>query len=248
MATSPRSSRPRLDQAAADAGVEVVPWSEVAGEFVREWGQGQHLVTLGRTGLGKSTFSFACADLRQELRGASVCTFVNKRRDDTAKRQRWPIIQDWPPTYAMRRARKVMLWPRYTKASTYPKDAAPIFREALDEIMEEGNWTLYLDEASYLVESMGLRTSIDELFTQSRSNGITLIAGSQRPVWVSRAMVSQHSWVACFKIGDQDDARRAGEVIGDRNRFAPVVHTLDRHQFLLINSVSGEGVISQVGT
>ena len=122
------------------------------------------------------------------------------------------------------------------------------FKEALDEIMEEGAWTLFMDEASYMVESLKLRTSMDEFFTQARSNGITLVAGSQRPVWVSRAMVSQHSWVCSFRIGDMDDARRAGEVMGDRDRYTKVLNVLSDHQFLLVNTNTDQAVVSKVGT
>ena len=89
---------------------------------------------------------------------------------------------------------------------------------------------------------------MDELFTQSRSNGITLLAGSQRPVWVSRAQLSQHCWASCFKIGDQEEATRAAEVIGNRDRYRQIIMDLGEHEFLLANSVTDKAVISQIGT
>jgi hypothetical protein len=142
----------------------------------------------------------------------------------------------------------VVLWPRYTKASSYAKDVKPTFLSAIDEVMEESAWTVYLDEAPYFVESLGLRRSMDELFNQARSNGITLVAGMQRPYWISRSMVSQHCWVACFRIGDMEDARRAGEVIGDRARYTPVLLNLGEHEFLLVDTIGDNAVISEVGT
>jgi energy-coupling factor transporter ATP-binding protein EcfA2 len=249
--------RPTLEQVAADADLPVVDWDAVSDEFIGSIEQGQHIVTLGKTGLGKSTFSFVVANGLWERRGASVAAFITKKEDRTSAEQGWIRLGEWPPSFAQRRmpppgrprgseSTRVLVWPSYTKASTYARDRAPVFLRAIDEIMEEGGWVLYLDEASYLVQSMRLRTSLDELFTQARSNGITLIAGSQRPVWVSRGEVSQHTWIAAFKIGDSDDANRAGEVLGDRKRFAPVIPLLEPHQILLINSTTGEGVITMV--
>jgi len=244
-------SSDRLGEALAAAGIEEVSWNEAAPEFIEAWGQGEHLVLLGKTGRGKTTFAVDALERRREQREASVVGFVTKRKDETSQKlleAGWTKIVNWPPTYAQRKRGQIILWPPYTKASTYPKDVRPLFLEALDEIMDEGNWTLYLDEASYMVESLKLRTSMDEFFTQSRSNGITLVAGSQRPVWVSRSMLSQHCWVAAFRIGDMDDARRAGEVMGNRDRYTPVLNALGTHQFLLVDTIGDDAIVSQVGT
>jgi hypothetical protein len=242
---SPRV-RASLEDVAAEAEVPIVPWEEVAPEFIDNWEQGQHLVTLGKTGRGKSTFVIEATTLRWKWRQASVCVFITKQTDETWSKTGWGRIADWPPTYKQRQARRVLFWPPYTKASTYAQDRRQVFLEAFDEILAEGKWTLVLDEASYLVQSMHLRTSIDELFTQSRSAKITLVAGSQRPVWVSRGEVSQHSWLAAFKVGDMDDARRAGEVIGDRDRYTAILHALGDHDFVLVNTVTGQGVITRI--
>ena len=240
---SPRSVAPPDDAEA----IRHASWRAVAPEFIDEWEQGQHLVLLGKTGQGKTTLAFDVLERRHEQREASVCVFVTKKRDETMAREGWPVIKAWPPPYSVRKKRRVVLWPTYSKASSYPRDVRPVFLNAIDEIMDEGNWTIYMDEASYLVQSIGLRTSMDELFTQSRSNGITLVAGSQRPVWVSRAQVSQPTWVAAFRIGDLDDAKRAGEVIGNR-ALAPTIMGLGVHHFLLANTVTDMAVVSKVGT
>lgn len=253
--TSPSTRRPdsssRLDQALDWAEVELVSWELAAPEFVESWEQGEQCVLLGKTGRGKTTFAVDVLERRHEQRDASVISFVAKRSDQTSARllsNGWNRITKWPPSYEQRERGQLILWPPYTRASTYPRDARPIFRDALDEIMAERNWTLYLDEASYMVESMKLRVSMDELFTQSRSSGITLMAGSQRPVWVSRSMLSQHAWVCAFRIGDTDDARRAGEVFGDKDRYTPIITALGPHQFLLASTLEDTAVVSEIGT
>ena len=249
---------PQPDDPAQEAEVPRVSWEEVAPEFIDVWQQGDHLILLGKTGRGKSTFAYDVLQRRYEQAWANVCAFITKKRDDTSQDLDWDVIKEWPPGYKERVGpiprqdriphSRLMLWPSYTKASTFPDDVKKTFLDAIDEIMEEGNWTLYLDEAAYIVQSLKLRTSMDELFTQSRSNGITLVAGSQRPVWVSRAQLSQHCWVACFKIGDVEESTRAAEVMGNRDRYKGVISTLGEHEFILVNSVTDKAVISQIGT
>lgn len=234
-----------------DLEIPRVSWRELAPTFIANWPQGAHFVVLGKTGRGKTTLCVDVCNRRWEQRQAKVCSFVTKDQDETSSkllRRGWSRIHDWPPTYAERKKGRVILWPPYTKASTYVRDTRHVYRHALDEILAEKAWTLYLDEASYLVQSMGLRQSMDELFTQSRSNNITLVAGSQRPVWVSRSQLTQHSFVACFRIGDIDDARRAGEVIGNRDRYTPAVLNLGPHEFLLVDTINDWAYISEVGT
>src|ERR1700722_147619 len=247
-----------MTDAAYEADVPRVPWGEVAPEFIDTWQQGDHLILLGKTGRGKSTFAYDVLQRRYEQAWANVCAFITKKRDDTSGELGWDVIQDWPPGFKERRGpiprqdriphSRLMLWPHYTRASTFPKNVKATFLDAIDEIMEGGNWTPSLDEAAYIVQSPGLRTSMDELFTQSRSNGITIAAGSQRPVWVSRAQLSQHCWVCTFRIGDIEEATRAAEVMGDRDRYKGVVATLGPHEFVLVNTVSDKAVISQIGT
>ncbi len=242
---------PRGPSAGAEARIPRDSWKAVAPECIEAGNQGEHMIALGKTGRGKTTLINDCLERRHKQRDASCCSFVAKPQDRTSSDMLglgWFRIKEWPPTYAQRKARKVMLWPAYTKASTYAKDVKGTFMHAIDEIMEEKRWTLYMDEAPYFVQSMGLRSSMDELFNQARSNEITLIAGAQRPVWVSRSMVSQHCWVACFRIGDMEDAKRAGEVMGDRDRYTPVILGLGEHEFMLVDTIGDNAIISQVGT
>lgn len=228
-----------------------VSWEAAAPEFIECWDQGEHLIAMGKTGRGKTTFVNDVLTRRWEQREASVCSFVTKPQDKTSSDLLdlgWSRLAKWPPSYAERKDRRIILWPPYTKASSYARDVKPIFLEAIDEIMEEKRWTLYMDEAPYFVESLGLRKSMDELFNQARSSEITLVAGTQRPVWVSRSMVSQHCWVCCFRIGDMEDAKRAGEVMGDRTRYTPVILGLGPHEFMLVDTIGDNAIISQVGT
>ena len=86
--------------AGAQVDIPVVAWSELWPDFVSAWDQGQHLVTLGRTGRGKTTFELHVAELRRRYRAGNVAVFCTKKRDDTVHDLHWPTVRAWPPSWA----------------------------------------------------------------------------------------------------------------------------------------------------
>ena len=229
--------------------VPTAPWSEVLPEFMELWEQGQHVIIIGRTGRGKTTFEHAILDARLEERDASVVIIETKPRDRTMQRlarEGWHVIKRWPPDYAARASRRVILWPPYSVPSRARATTGPVIVEALDEIMLEGGWTVCLDEAGYLVETLGLRHVLDEFWQGARTSGICLVAGSQRPVWIARGQVSQGDWAISFVISDEDDRERMAQVMGSRKLWKPEIARLRDHQLLLVNTMTQAGVVTTV--
>ena len=227
-----------------DGDIPRVGWGQVAGEFVDRWEQGQHVAILGKTGSGKTTLALELCRLRIAARGAMVGVLGTKARDQTLRKTGWPIVREWPPTYAQMQTHHVIFWPAYSRPSTAKSTTTPRVVEILDEVMLAGGWTLFVDEMAYLVETLGLRQVLDEYWNGARSSGISLIAGTQRPAWLARSAVSQTDWTVCFRINDQDDRLRAGEILGNRRRYAPVIATLRDHEFLLARTVTDMAVIT----
>jgi len=225
-----------------------VPWAEVWPEFVAGWDQGEHVVILGITGSGKTHLALDILEKRVRYRQAFVMALGTKARDKTLRDTGWPIVRRWPPTWAQRQTHHIIFWPPYSKPSLAKATTTPILTEMLDEIMLEGGWTLFVDEMAYLVESLGQRHVLDEYWNGARSSGVSLIAGTQRPTWLARSAVSQVGWVACFRINDLDDRLRAGEIMGDRRRYAELIGTLsrERHEFLLVRTLTDRCVITSV--
>jgi hypothetical protein len=217
-------------------------------EFIAGWDQGDHLVMLGKTKSGKTTLAIEMLELAIAHRQSHCVAIGTKPRDDTLKKTGWPVVRDWPPTYAQRETHHVVFWPPYSKPSTAKATTKPRLQKAMDEILLEGGWRVFVDEMAYLVQTLGLRYVLDEYFNGARSSGISLIACSQRPSWMARSGVSQVGWAVCFRINDTDDRLRAGEILGNRRRYAPVIGTLgiDSHEFLLINTNTDRAVISHL--
>lgn len=232
----------------ADTDIPRVPWETAADEFIDRWQQGQHLAVLGKTNSGKTTFVMDALKRAIEERDAHVIALAVKARDQTLRKTHWPIVREWPPTYEQRQKRGIIFWPPYSKTSRARLTTRPKVEELLDGVMAEGGWRLFVDEMAYLVETLGLRRQLDEYWNGARSSGISLIAASQRPTWVARSGVSQMDWVACFRINDTDDRQRAGEILGDRRRYAEAIKALRaaEHEFLLVNVNTDQAVITHL--
>jgi energy-coupling factor transporter ATP-binding protein EcfA2 len=224
-----------------------VRWSRLRPDFLEHWPQGEHVAIIGPTGVGKSTLALDLLEARAAERDAHVVVLATKRRDPTLAKLGWPTIGRWPPDYEHRVGKKVILWPPYGKASTARANRA-VYEEALDEILEEGGWTVYLDEAIYFTETLGLRHMLDEYWNTARSSRVTVVASSQGTTWIPRAMITQQSWVFVFRPRNEEVMRDAATVAGGRDRFLPAIDALRAHEFVLAQTVSGEAYVSRVGT
>lgn len=78
------------------------------------------------------------------------------------------------------------------------------FAAALDKIWQQGGWTAYLDEVFYLSETLKLGLPIDTLLTQGRSKGISVAGGVQRPVRVTRFLLTEATHVCSFRLEGRD--------------------------------------------
>lgn len=229
-----------------EAELEVVDWYDVEPEFIAKWNQGEHVAITGRTGRGKTSLALRLLDQAAEQRDAYVCAMGTKRRDRTLDNTGWPVVRDWPPTYRQLVNHRIVIWPPYSAASSAKKTTGPALTRCLDGMMDEGGWRIFFDEMQYLVQSLSMRPVIDEFFNGARSSGISLVACSQRPVWVSRSGISQVEWAISFSISDVQDRIRQAEIMGDRNRFREVVGVLGPHEFVIVQTLTGDAVVTEL--
>jgi energy-coupling factor transporter ATP-binding protein EcfA2 len=229
--------------------VEAVRWSILAPEFLREWQPGEHVAIFGRTGTGKTTIAVDLLNGAHDRKGARVIALGTKLRDPVLTKLGWPIIREWPPTYEQREGGKLVYWPPYPGADDPKRREANAKRFALvlNELLYEGGWVVYLDEAIYFTETLGLRGVLDEYWNTARSAGVTLVASSQGVTWIPRAVRTQPSWMFMFQIRDEETRMDAAKVTGDRTLYGPM-SKLRGHEFLLVSAESGQAYVSKVGT
>jgi hypothetical protein len=230
--------------------VPFAPWPEFLAEFQEEWpantrGQAEHVTLVGPTKQGKSTLALALVKERARLRDAHVVVLATKPKDPTLTGLGWPIIREWPPNYGQK---QVVFWPRF------PKDvrkAAVIQRMAFDpvlaDIFADGKRVVYVDEAFYMTDVLGLEHTMRQFWSQGRSNDLIVVAGTQRPRNVPREMFSECSWFFAFRTADEDELRRVGEIGGvDAKRLREVMRTLKPHEFVCCRTRTGAMVRSKV--
>jgi hypothetical protein len=169
-------------------------WEEFKRNLV--WRQGEHITLAGGTGSGKTTFARELLPRRRyvavlgtKARSASLYRPLEKLGFVT--RSTWdPRPEDEP---------KVIFKPPLVGGAAGKAEQAEAFREMLTNVFEEGNWCIYLDEARYITNFLGLQTEMELLWEQGRELGISVVIGTQRPVKIPViAWEAQHLFVWRF--------------------------------------------------
>jgi hypothetical protein len=220
-----------------------VAWADALNLFTGEHKLGEHVALEGPNGSGKSLLALELLKVRGKRgtvagRPTQVTVLAVKPRDKTLSSLGWKRItslKDWPPAYGDEHS---IVWPVYGSAATVADRQAGIFREVLLEIMESGNQIVYIDETAYFEEprpnGLGLARLLNQFWYMSRSNGVTLMAGTQRPRRVSRSMWSEPYWLFLFRPEDEDDLKRVAQLSGFKQLVLDVVPNLGTHEFLLL--------------
>lgn len=230
-----------------------VAWADFLPRFMAAWrsntaGQAEHVTIEGPTGQGKSVLGLTLIDQRAEARGSHVVVFATKPTDREllalGRQPGWHIIRRWPPSYGQDR---VIFWPPFGKVGDHRRRHAQVFREALEAIFHERGRVLYIDEAAYLADDLGLADLMTSCWQMGRSQNLIMVAGTQRPVKVPRAMWSEATWLFAFRTTDEDELRRVSEIGGtDKRQLADVIRNLRPHEFVACRTRTGDMVRSRV--
>ena len=221
-------------------GVPVVPWER----FMRRhfiWRQGEHVSIVGRTGGGKTTLATGILPKRSH-----VVVFANKIRDPVVsdfKKQGYTVLNSWGNI--RREETKIVLWPKFKKMSDVSHQRAE-FKKALDEILTLGDWAIYIDEAYWVSEDLKLRGELKVMWQQGRSLGVSIVAGTQRPVHVPLEMWTQATHVFMLRVNNFDDLRRMqGIGAWDPELVRKIVPRLRAHEALYLDTVNSKAFITK---
>ena len=146
--------------------------------------------------------------------------------------------------------KNLLLWPKFTNTidGTMATQEA-VFRHALDRIVEDGGWTLWVDEAKYASEMLNLRKQISFCVDQLRSNNSSVICGAQRPAWLPQSVLANATHVFLWKSTNREDQIKLADIGGiDAKVVRDEAKSLGSHEFIYVKTrgVNSKMVISQV--
>lgn len=225
--------------------IERVPWSQFLEEF--RWKQGEHIAIIAPPGAGKTTLMDAIKDRR-----SFNIFFGTKPADPLYKKL---ISEGFRHVESFNEIKiydshNFLLWPKFAKTIPETMEIQErVFRNALDRIVEQGGWTLWVDETKYLSEMLGLRKEISFCVDQLRSNNSSVICGAQRPAWLPQSVLANASHVFLWKSTNREDQIKLADVGGiDAKTVRDEAKSLGAHEFIYIKTrgVHSKMVISQV--
>lgn len=201
------------------------------------WKQGQHVITVGGTGSGKTTVS---GELLTRRSLVVVC--VSKGADAVLTGpyfKGYKRIESWPGPGDEPR---VMLWPGPAKTILETrKKKADVFRPMFDDVLlHTGHWCIDVDETHYMSETLGLEREITDVLEQGRSFEISMWNNTQRPAGIplSCYVNSMHGFF--FQTQEEYDLRRLSRILNRHtnvHEMAANLQRLDReaHEFIYMD-------------
>ena len=219
--------------------IPFVDWPEFEKTF--RWSQGEHLTAMAPTGGGKTTLFKKLMPYR-----AANIMFGTKVEDDLYNQilktgfkriERMSEMVPWHHNY--------ILWPKFKKTiPEFVNRQQNTFREALDVVVSQQRWTVWVDEAKYFAQYLKLDKELTFSLEQLRSIKATVICGAQRPAWLTPSALSSSTHVFIAKTTDRNDQIKLADVGGiDAKLVRDVAKTLGPFEFLYIKTRGTESHI-----
>lgn len=214
-------------------------FSEPGGDFI--WSQGEHVTIIGNTSSGKTTLARHILPLRRFC----VC-FGTKPKSESLDRflkDGFKRFSAWPDKESALKSPKRMLWP--TIATRFDRNKLrAILDHAFDRIFYfERSWCVYVDELPELTENLGMGEWIKLYLRQGRELDISFVTAMQRPKYVPLDVYTNSTHLFLFQEKDWSNIERLSAISSvDALLTASIITGLELHQFLYINSRTGQMV------
>jgi len=186
------------------------------------WKQGEHVVIVGDTGSGKTYLEAKILPMREHV-------IVLRTKPDDVKFPGFHKVTEVAHLGDIK-YKKYLLVPKYDFQQFQ-------LAKAMDLAWKEGGWTIAIDETYYATDILRLGRSINKLLTQGRSKHITVVAGMQRPAWISRFALSQSTHAFIFRCEGRDLTTLSQSL---SPRIVGPVSELTGHDFVYFNRATRE--------
>lgn len=224
--------------------VDRLPWDRFIAERFR-WEQGEHVTLIGPTGMGKTTLALAIVEAR-----AYVLALATKPKDATmdklVRRRTWRLVKRWDRMpRVLRGPTRIVFWPVYRTPDDEPAQAVQI-AQAMRGTFTQGGWCVMVDELWYLEKKLGLSRLVETFYTQGRSIGLSVLAGTQRPAHVTLLAYDQATHLFLWGDSDERNLKRIGGLNGLKSQTVrDIVASLPPHDVLYCNLRTRDMVITR---
>jgi hypothetical protein len=222
-----------------------LPWDRFVSKLFHPL-PGEHVGIIGATGQGKTHLQKSILPY-----WPFVTAFATKNNDNTMdamiEENGFERFDKWYPLSARDHPRRV-IWPKVRNLREQTEVQRKVFDDAIERIWAEGGrpknapvgWAIAIDELWWFTQKLNMDEYMKVILLQGRSNGISLIAATQRPAWVPVELYSQSRHLFFFAETDEKNLQRIGE-INHRNKPAirMTVSELEEHQVLYVNTRTG---------
>ena len=207
-----------------------------------DWQQGEHVTMVGPTGCGKTTAALAILERRAYVIAlATKPTGRDKTMTSLVKRRGWKQVQTYDeiPNIGLRKQLRVVLWPKFKTPNDVPWQRYEI-GNAMIQAFSDGGWCLFADELWYLYKVLNLGRIMEQVWTQGRSIGLSMVGGTQRPAHVPLLAYDQATHLFFWRDNDEANLKRIAGMNGLQSHLIrSTVARLPRHDLLYVNTRTG---------
>lgn len=112
--------------------------------------------------------------------------------------------------------------------------------EALERVMEEGDWVVVIDELRYVTDTkdpgLGLAPQWEAIILRGGGKGVGAVNLTQEPRWVRGSFYTQGSFYWFSRIEDEAAQKRIGE-IGSSRALIEKLTTIPRRRWIYMDNL-----------
>lgn len=187
--------------------------------------KGERALSIGQTGSGKTTFN---RWLLERLPDSPTVVY------DTKHDSKFDELPNNRVAHTMTQAHDAIDDLGVDFVIIRPPPIVTASPADLDRMLQyhEENWRgvdAYIDELYHFHKSAYAGPGLNGLYTRGRSRGITTIASTQRPAWISGFIFSETQLFYVFWLSTKKDRMKVGEFIPGFEQLEPP----DKHHFYM---------------
>ncbi len=198
----------------------VTPWPRFIADFRQAWKPGQHVSVLGKTGSGKSWLE---RWLLEECRPKGRVLLFDLKASDEILRLGFRTVSEMPSQFgklrtALQQRREGRQWLRIVPPGSRAQERR-VVGAYMNLAWHKGSTTVVFDEMNAIAgrpPNLGLGEAMHRLWRMGRSKGISVLGGTQSPVWIPRASLEQVDHLFVGRIADSRRLPLLRDVVGDR--------------------------------